>query len=88
MKIIYILVGILSLSSCSHLITADQYSHDEMSNSEFSRESAQCEMTAHQSKNNGGYLAGTAYGKASSDKSYNQVFDACMRSKGFVRKTN
>lgn len=50
----------------------------------FARESAACEMSGESSRTTGG-LPGI-FGAMSYEDSFNRVYDACMRSKGYTRK--
>ena len=45
---------------------------------------AACELESEKSRTGGGY--GGAIGVASYYESYNRVFDACMRSKGYAKR--
>jgi hypothetical protein len=70
------------LAGCASYKAGD-YRHTDP-DEQFARESAGCEMAGEQSRTSGGY--GGLTGVASRSESYNRVFDACMRSKGYTRK--
>lgn len=84
-KIILATVVLLTLSACATTLKKEQYSRGDANESEFNKQAAQCEMESHRSKNSGGYGPGSTMEMVSKRNSYNEVFDACMRSKGFSK---
>lgn len=72
----------LVLIGCSTLKVQD-YNRGQTPESQFQREAADCEMKGEQSRTNGGY--GGIAGSSEYLESFNRVFDACMRSKGYSK---
>ena len=85
MKSLIFFFTLLVLTSCTSFseLKSDMYMQAQSSNEKFSRESADCEMKGANKQTMGG-MGGLA-GIASHYESYNKVYDACMRSKGFQR---
>lgn len=78
-------MAVFTLSGCATTLKKEQYSRGDMSAQEFSKQAAQCEMESLRSKNTGGYAPDSAMAEVSKRNSYNEVFDSCMRSKGFSK---
>jgi hypothetical protein len=73
----------LSMSACGTLSHKD-YDRGPAEESQFMKDSAQCEMEAERSRSSRGYggLTGAAYMK----ETYDKIYDPCMRSKGYQKK--
>ena len=75
----------LALAGCGSFTyrTTEQYDPGGASAELYQREGAQCEMAAYQSRSSQGF--GGLAGAANMVDSFNTVFDACMRAKGYRR---
>lgn len=71
-------------AATSGCATFTDYKADQYGQGVNDREAAACEMQAEQSRTNHGYdgLIGSGY----MHESFNRVYDACMRAKGYQRK--
>lgn len=82
---IAILLAVL-LSACASFsnFRAEDYDRRDTPESQFVKDSAACELEGEKSRSTGS-MGGMA-GVASYYETFNRVFDACMRSKGYRRK--
>lgn len=64
--------------------TADEYDRGDVPERQFQMQAAACEAYAESGRNTGGQ--GGLTGAAFYYETFNKVYDACMRSKGFARK--
>lgn len=85
MKKLYIICLALSLGACASYLTKKDYAQGDLSDAEFEKLSAACELESHKANDHGGHYSGTIVGEAEGRKIYNRIFDACMRSKGVMR---
>lgn len=83
MRSIAILALAVSLVACASQPAGDYLIGDALPET-FEQQAADCEMRAEQSRTM--YGMGGFAGIAAYYGSYNRVFDACMRAKGFHRK--
>ncbi len=85
-SILISLISIASLSGCTSFSNLDSSAFDKgaIPDKQFTTESAQCEMEGEKSRTMGG-MGGLA-GTSSYYETFNRVYDACMRSKGYTRK--
>lgn len=76
-----LLLSFLLLTACTY--DAAQYAHPGVEEAAFQREAAACEADAYGNQNSAGLLG--LGGMVSMTESFNNVYDACMRSKGYAR---
>lgn len=86
MKFAIVLVLVFAICGCSSFSNRTIADYDPMtaSQKQFAMDSAWCEMEGEKSRTMDG-MGGLA-GIASHYESFNRVYDACMRSKGYPRK--
>lgn len=72
---------VLVLTACTY--DAAQYAHPGVEEAAFQREAAACEADAYGNQSSSGLLG--LGGMVSMTESFNNVYDACMRSKGYAR---
>jgi hypothetical protein len=79
-------ITITMLSGCASFSNLDSSAFEKGNTLEkqFITDSAQCEMEGEKSRTMGG-MGGLA-GIASYHETFNRVYDACMRAKGYARK--
>lgn len=75
------LLCVMVLSGC---MSAPVFERGDVAERQFNMDSADCEMRGEQSRNTGG-MGGLA-GMTQYSDSYNRVYGACMRAKGYARK--
>ncbi len=78
-------LSVLVLAGCASFseLRSEMYEQGGTSDNIFDRDSADCEMKGAENQSVGG-MGGLA-GVASYYETYNRVYDACMRSKGYPR---
>lgn len=81
MKKLILLAALLLLANCK--TTGNEYTASTGNNDKMSIDVAECEMKANEARTTAG-LGGLA-GVSSYISSYNNQFDACMRSKGYTK---
>lgn len=79
-----LLVAILSACASFSDFRAEHYDRRDTPESQFIKDSTACELEGEKNRSTGG-MGGLA-GVASYHETFNRVFDACMRSKGYARK--
>ena len=86
MSIFMSFLSITALSGCASFSNLDSsaFEKGDIPDKQFTTESAQCEMEGEKSRSVGG-MGGLA-GMASYYETFNRVYDACMRAKGYNRK--
>lgn len=76
-----LLLPFLLLTACTY--DAADYAHPGTETAAFQKDAAACEADAYAAQNTSGM--GGLGGVVSMSESYNNVYDACMRSKGYSR---
>lgn len=74
----------LALAACAGNLRADSFDPGAAPPAQFQRDSALCEMEGEKNRSTGGYgglIAVSLY-----YETFNKVYDACMRSKGYARR--
>ena len=86
LKIFALTTFLIATTGCASLSNLDSeaFQQGDIQKKQFITDSAQCEMEGEKNRTMGG-LGGLA-GVMSSYETFNRVYDACMRSKGYSRK--
>jgi len=80
----FLLLSVLLMSGCLTVPPADVFVQGNVPADVYSKDKAACELEALKGQSN--YNTGGAIGQYNMQVSYQNIYSACMRSKGYVRQ--